>query len=402
MVKRSFGRSERGAVLPLVALCLAVLMGVAGLVVDVGYWEYMQREQQSATDAAAIGGAQQLIDAGCDNPTVATTAADSDAARNGFTNAADVTVTVQNPPVAGPYAGNACAVYVQITHSRVPAFFTTFFGFGSNGATESTEAVAQVVSDGSGCVYLLDPNGTPTFHGTKITAPGCSLLMNGSPDFNGGTVDFSNIGYAGSSTVHGTDFTGASPAPMLKTNDPCPEIAGCASLAKNAPVASSCAPLIVTGPTINPGCYSSITGAGSFTMNPGLYILSGSNSLNGATINGTGVTLYVPATGTGIDFHGAKVNLSACASSCTGGAVTNVLYYQVPQNASPVNIAGPSGSYSGLMYAPSSNVTYDGNAGSGYSVMVFDDWTLNGTGKGMAFASPPPGQSMIKTAVLGL
>ena len=41
---------ERGQVLPLIALCLAVLMGFAGVAVDVGYWEYQQREQQNAAE----------------------------------------------------------------------------------------------------------------------------------------------------------------------------------------------------------------------------------------------------------------------------------------------------------------------------------------------------------------
>ena len=44
--------------------------------IDVGYWRYHQREQQSAADAAALGGAQQLIFSGCPNQSAATTAAD--------------------------------------------------------------------------------------------------------------------------------------------------------------------------------------------------------------------------------------------------------------------------------------------------------------------------------------
>ena len=50
---------HRGQVLPLFALCLAALLGFAGLGVDVGYLEYWQNSQQAATDAAAIGAAQQ-------------------------------------------------------------------------------------------------------------------------------------------------------------------------------------------------------------------------------------------------------------------------------------------------------------------------------------------------------
>lgn len=51
----------RGQVLPLIAVLITALMGVGGMAVDVGSWEYHQQAQQSATDAAAVGGAQQLV-----------------------------------------------------------------------------------------------------------------------------------------------------------------------------------------------------------------------------------------------------------------------------------------------------------------------------------------------------
>ena len=37
------GIGQRGAVLPLIAICLAVLMGFAALAIDVGYLEYQQQ-----------------------------------------------------------------------------------------------------------------------------------------------------------------------------------------------------------------------------------------------------------------------------------------------------------------------------------------------------------------------
>src|SRR5579863_7831940 len=122
--------TERGAVLPLIAVCLAVLMGFAGVGVDVGYWEYQQRQQQNAADAAAVGGAQQLVYSSCANSTAAQSAAQGDASDNGFTNGSNgVTVTVQNPPQSGPFAGNVCAVYAQIKRTGVPSFFSKLYGF---------------------------------------------------------------------------------------------------------------------------------------------------------------------------------------------------------------------------------------------------------------------------------
>ena len=111
-------RGESGQVLPLIAICLAALMGFGGMAVDVGYWRYQLREQQSATDAAALGGAQQLVYSSCPNQSAATTAAQNDAANGGFSNGGNVTVTVANPPTTGVFAGNTCAVLVHDHHAE--------------------------------------------------------------------------------------------------------------------------------------------------------------------------------------------------------------------------------------------------------------------------------------------
>jgi hypothetical protein len=397
---------ERGQVLPLVAICIAVLMGFAAMTVDIGYLEYQQRQQQNAADGAAIGGAQQLVYSGCTDTGAATTAAKDDAASNGFAdggNGGAITVLPNNPPKVGPYAGNNCAVMVQITNTNTQTFFMKLFGF--NQMAETTQAVAVAVSSSDNCAFQLEPNGTPTFHGVKITAPNCALVMNGSPTFDGGNVDFANIGYAGSLTTHGTKFDGGSPEPMLPVADPCPEVAGCKDIAENPPSTSGCT-MTITGSTIQPGCYSSFSanGIGTLTMAPGLYILTNSkgNSLKGGTLIGSGVTIYVAPGAAGLDTSGIKADLSACTTSCGGSpqAIPNVLYYQGPSNTNPVNISGPASSFSGLIYAPAANVTYNGNAGSGYTMLVFGDWLLNGTGQGMTFASPPQDGSFIKQAVL--
>jgi len=51
---------SRGATLVFVALLLVVLLGVAALVVDIGYAAVVRNELQNAADAAALAGARQL------------------------------------------------------------------------------------------------------------------------------------------------------------------------------------------------------------------------------------------------------------------------------------------------------------------------------------------------------
>ena len=53
-------RSERGQVTVMAAVFMIILVGLAGLVLDVGSWFRQQRVQQSTVDAAALAGAQAL------------------------------------------------------------------------------------------------------------------------------------------------------------------------------------------------------------------------------------------------------------------------------------------------------------------------------------------------------
>ena len=80
-------------------------MGFGGISVDVGYLKYQQQAQQNATDAAALGGAQQLVRSNCGSPGNATAGAYADATTNGYTTGGNVTVTANSPPTSGPYSG---------------------------------------------------------------------------------------------------------------------------------------------------------------------------------------------------------------------------------------------------------------------------------------------------------
>src|SRR5947208_13128922 len=59
---RTHRRVRRGAVAPLVALLLIPLLGMLAFSVDVGYMIVVRTELQNAADAAALAGAQQLMD----------------------------------------------------------------------------------------------------------------------------------------------------------------------------------------------------------------------------------------------------------------------------------------------------------------------------------------------------
>jgi hypothetical protein len=373
-------------------------MGFAGMSVDVGYLEYWQQKQQNATDAAAIGGAEVLARSNCASAASAQSAAVADAQENGFNNAGNTTVTAVSPPTSGPYSGNSCAVSVQIQTQHVTTWFSRLFGY-PNGMTESTQAVGTINANGGACIYLLSTNSWSSFSGANLDAPGCAIAINYTADFNSGSITSPSIGYAGGSPNYGSmTFPMAAPAPMLPVADPCSQIPGCAYLTSNPPPTNCSSGLNTSGnQTISPGCYQYLNfqSGTTITMRPGLYVLDQMNT-NGATVTGSGVTLYIPSGANGANFDNQTVTLSAP----TSGNYANVLYYQVPGNSSSINFNGPNVSASGLIYAPSStSVNFDEGV-STYAVLVFGSMNFNGP-NAMDLATPAPGQSLIKQAVLG-
>jgi uncharacterized membrane protein len=77
------------------ALALVVLIGFAGLAIDMGALRYQKRLQQTAADGAAIAGATNLSFGGV------TSGAQSAATANGFTDNTGGTTCTNNPGTVG-------------------------------------------------------------------------------------------------------------------------------------------------------------------------------------------------------------------------------------------------------------------------------------------------------------
>jgi len=119
-------KETRGYVFVTTAICAAVLIEFVGLAADVGYVEWQRLRAQAAADAAAAGALFQLQQ-GAGNAAI-TSAAQADAALNGFTNGmSNTAVTVNHPPLNGSLAGNSSAVEV-IVHQTVRTFFLSVIG----------------------------------------------------------------------------------------------------------------------------------------------------------------------------------------------------------------------------------------------------------------------------------
>lgn len=143
----SFGRflsSESGQVLPWVVVTLLVVLGVAGLVLDVGHAMVVQRQLQNSADAAALAAAENL-----GNGTYAT-AGQNYSAASGAKNAYSG-VTVGTPTVTGLCLttvagwGDLCSASspnaVQVTESAsVPTFFARLLGKSSFNVSATSTA----------------------------------------------------------------------------------------------------------------------------------------------------------------------------------------------------------------------------------------------------------------------
>lgn len=146
---------ECGQVLPMVAVAMVVLIGMAGLAIDVGHVFYSDRSLQGAADAAALAGGGSMRTATSSAAVVAS--ANSYSGVPGSVNASpslqNVTMssgfpllkcltTLQSLGIAcqGSVPYNAIQVQVQ---STVPMYFAALFGVKTVTITSSATAAAR-------------------------------------------------------------------------------------------------------------------------------------------------------------------------------------------------------------------------------------------------------------------
>jgi hypothetical protein len=151
-------------------------------------------------------------------------------------------------------------------------------------------------------------------------------------------------------------------------------------------------PVVISGNntvTLQPGVYEggiSITGNANVTFAAGTYILAGGGlSVTGnSTIQGTGVTLYDTSSS---KYSYGPINLTgnetADLSAPTSGALEGILFFQdrsVPTGSAGSSVVGNSSSiFNGVVYFPTTSLTYTGNSGgSGYTFLIADSITVTG------------------------
>ncbi len=122
--------AEAGFTLVFFALAVVALMGIAALVVDLGYWYLESTHIQGAADSAALGGVVYMPG----DFNTAQSVADALASANGF-DSANPGETVTAAPTSNPDQ-----LKVTITDTNVPTFFAKVFGLDSISETRSSVA----------------------------------------------------------------------------------------------------------------------------------------------------------------------------------------------------------------------------------------------------------------------
>lgn len=147
------GREERGAVVPMVAVILTVLVAMTALTVDIGLQRVARTDMQSVADMVALDISRELDGrtASVISPTLQA-AADRAVARNPDTMGDDVTVTpelgtLSSTGVFSTVSGSTVPTAVRVTAETTVAFH---FTSGSGGASRSAVAVARA----RGCYKL--------------------------------------------------------------------------------------------------------------------------------------------------------------------------------------------------------------------------------------------------------
>ncbi|HET8784374.1 MAG TPA: pilus assembly protein TadG-related protein [Candidatus Limnocylindrales bacterium] len=186
------GRREGGQILVLFTLAAVAIIAMTGLVLDGGSTFAQRRDQQNATDAAALAAANTYLVT--TSEIEATAAADSTAAANGFTDGVDGT----SISVSYDYSsGVMVTVGIEALH---PNAFTPVVGI--DAWTVSTTSTAQAgfpdmayaATPFMGSIHVFDNNGDPLPQYSDPNNPFAFNDSNGDVPQNVNDIAWTNYG----------------------------------------------------------------------------------------------------------------------------------------------------------------------------------------------------------------
>jgi hypothetical protein len=171
-------RGERGQVLVLLILFLVVLLGMAAMVVDVGYAYYAHRSLQASADAAALAGAQELPD-GSKATQIAKQYGGEPGQKNYRDNVPNVTTTVTTKCIQSvPGCAPVNAVVVTERAAKVPTIFAKVLGIDDFTISVKSTACSPCGVKPLDIMLVLDRTGSMCQDHWGNNDPACTDLNN--------------------------------------------------------------------------------------------------------------------------------------------------------------------------------------------------------------------------------
>ena len=357
-----FQSQDHAAVTLITALLLAILIGFLGLATDTSYAFYVRTKMQAAADAAALGGASNMLNGG--SKADAAGVAQSLATLNGFKDGESFTsVTTLIPPGPNPdgstpsYSNDTAYVRVQIAQS-VRLFFAPLIGF-ANTWTVRANAVAGFQNSPDCLVtrtgFRINGNNTATLNN-------CSAAIGGNLDAtNKAAITVNGNGNIGVYNNGSINCSSCTPTPTSK-NGAFPSLPSVTIPSGLAVVSDpSCASLLC-----QPGIYNTqltLNKGSSYTFASGFYQFNKGLVTNSATVTSApnGVTLYI-ASNQPIDLSGSLTLTAQTPAGCAPGS--GILVFQAPSNINSMSLAGSKDqlNLTGILNLPYSDITISGSS----------------------------------------
>ncbi len=416
-------RAQGGQIVVFVALLAPILLGMAGIAIDVGFAVHERAKAANAADSAALAGAGVLVSGG--QPEAARSAALTYALKNGYTSSQ---TTVYVPPASGPHQGDSNYVEVRISSSVRTIFMRVMH---VTSTTVRTRAVAaSVLPPRNYALVVLDKTACNAFDmssSASLTINGGGMMVNSSciPSAvqSGGssiTASYLDYYYQGSwvlgnnasTSVPPTIATQQLPDPLASLPRPIP----CTSTTTYTPSGCTVLQSLDSGGTqdnpnqvhitasnsnltLRPGVYwggitiSGTGGAGNVTFLPGTYVFAGGGTNSGGFVYSGSANLY----GTGVTFFNTDDQAASSSAkrpcgpySLTGNGVLNftaptsgtwknMLFWQSDTCTETFKYSGGSWTTAGVVYLPKAQLSLTGGGSLGAMQVIVDTFNYSGS-----------------------
>lgn len=389
-------RDETAGMMTATAVLLPMILGFAGLGVDATGWYMNRRTVQNLSDMAAI----EAVHTGhyFDGQTLAdqVTTFLSD---KGYDASRD-SVTVNTPPLSGTYAGRSGFMEIIVRRQVQLNFISAFYNMVASDPVQvevATRAVAGTLIIGTQCIVALDDTADRAldFSGTADVVADCGVASNSTSDesiYVGGNASLTadpamavgDIAVDGSATL-------VTNSPLQTFSEPVTDPYEDVTMPPVGPCDVTGSTSVLDNQVMTPGRYCGdidIKGS-NVVFEPGTYIIEGGDfvSNGGASFSGDGVTFILTGL-TGDQVGSVQLNggTTADLTAPTSGDYTGMLFVQDPdatyrgkKNAS-IFAGGSNLLLDGVIYFPSTDVTFTGGAAADPSCLQVFGATIKFTG----------------------